>query len=477
VITYTRQRFTAATLTNGKYELTSERQTVTDQILFIPGVSSPLAELKNLLFKQGQAGGIWVPSLSPTMISSESFGTGVQTFLDLSGNGKNATQASSGSRPAWGRVPKSGRVNLAVRSDEFNQSPWSTTNLDVTANAIAAPDGSLTADKIFATASAGVTHNIRQSVTVVSGSTLTFSFYAKSGGYNFVRFWEDSLTGKQGYFNLSTGVATNSNLDSIGMEDAGNGWWRCYGTLNSFGGTTYGFRIHPTPDGTTTIYDGDGSSGVHVWRAMLNVGSTPATPQKVTTAFDITESGQRDCYYLQPDGVDDGMATASIDFSGTDAITTFMAVRKLTDSAAQMMLELSASWALNAGSFSLQSSSGGGANFTSTSRGDAAVDAGTQTATASGIAAPATRILTQLADISSDQNILRVNGVQAASATGNQGAGNYGNYPLYFFRRNLATLQANQQCFGIIVAGGSYPTSTIERVERILSRYTPGVSL
>lgn len=175
-------------------------------------------------------------------------------------------------------------------------------------------------------------------------------------------------------------------------------------------------------------------------------------------------------------GTDSGMVTDAIDFTGTDSITVFAAVRKLSDAAIGSICELSATWASNNGAFSLQASNGAADNYISTSRGDAAPGL-PLVATASGYAAPVTNVITAIFDISSDTNQLRLNGSLIASAVGNQGAGNFGNYVLYMFRRNGATLPFNGQVFALIVAGGSYSAATISRVEKLLSRYTPGVSL
>jgi hypothetical protein len=72
---------------------------------------------------------------------------------------------------------------------------------------------------------------------------------------------------------------------------------------------------------------------------------------------------------------------------------------------------------------------------------------------------------------------LRINGSVFATNTSSQGTGNFANSTLNLFRRNGATLPFNGNLYALIVAGGSYPLSTIQRVERILSRITPTVNL
>jgi hypothetical protein len=62
--------------------------------------------------------------------------------------------------------------------------------------------------------------------------------------------------------------------------------------------------------------------------AQLELGAVRTGYQNVVSVFDITESGKRSIYGLWADGIDDGMVTPSIDFSGTDKVTIFAAVRK-----------------------------------------------------------------------------------------------------------------------------------------------------
>jgi hypothetical protein len=210
---------------------------------------------------------------------------------------------------------------------------------------------------------------------------------------------------------------------------------------------------------------------------QLELGSTPTAYQRVTTAFDVTESGQRDCYGVRADGTDDGYATAgNVDFSNSPRMTVWAALRKRSDAAQGVFLELSSNWSTNDGAFSLQAPVSAAANFASTSRGSS-VAIGGHTATAPGFAAPSVAILTAEFDIANDINRLFVNGVLAASATADQGAGNFRNDILYLFRRGGTSAPFNGDKFGLIVAGDLYQSSVRLRIDRLLSRITPTVNL
>jgi hypothetical protein len=74
---------------------------------------------------------------------------------------------------------------------------------------------------------------------------------------------------------------------------------------------------------------------------------------------------------------------------------------------------------------------------------------------------------------------MRVDGTEiSGGVTGSNLTGNFANAVLHLLSRNNgAALPFNGRLYALIVAGGSYPLSTIQRVERLLSRITPTVNL
>jgi hypothetical protein len=179
---------------------------------------------------------------------------------------------------------------------------------------------------------------------------------------------------------------------------------------------------------------------------------------------------------VRADGIDDGYATAgNVDFSGTPRVTVFAALRKLSDAATATVIELSANSGTTAGAFVLSAPSVNGANsYRIAYRGT-----GSSQVAGTGVfaAAPDTSVLTGIADIGSPFVTLRRNGVQVATSASDPGTGNFSNNPLFLFARSGLLNPFNGNLYALIVAGGSYPLSTIQRVERILSRITPTVNL
>jgi hypothetical protein len=166
-------------------------------------------------------------------------------------------------------------------------------------------------------------------------------------------------------------------------------------------------------------------------------------------------------YYLSFDGTDDGMATPSINFTGTDAVTVFAGVRKNSDAAAGLVVELSASLTSNAGTFYLAAPQGAGAAaYAFASRGSITV-----TNITAGATAPDTSVIVGVGDISGDIELIRRNGTQAGVSTADQGTGNYGNYPLYIGRRNNASLPFNGRIYQLIIRGAESNAGQIAATE------------
>jgi hypothetical protein len=197
-------------------------------------------------------------------------------------NNEPGLVADIGDRNGASEAKRTWRRNLLTYSEQFDNAAWTKSNTTVSANTSETTDplGTNTADKFLET-TATSTHTIRATIAVTNGQTITFSFYAKAAGRDFVRLWEDVTTGKQGYFNLANGTATNSDLSSVAIQSVGNGWYRCSATISSFAGSSCGFRIHVSTDGTTTSYTGDDTKGVYLWGAQLEQGSL-STYQPIT---------------------------------------------------------------------------------------------------------------------------------------------------------------------------------------------------
>ena len=178
--------------------------------------------------------------------------------------------------------------NLLTFSEQFDNAVWGKDRITVTANSAAAPDGTLTAEAVVPTAVAG-THGFgtAPSVTITSGVTYTASVYAKASGYNYFRLRVyNGSSNLDTYFDISTGaVATIAAGVTASIQDGGNGWYRCVCTFTAaatVAGSVFVVQPHVAPSDGTASFTGDGTSGILIWGAQLELGSAATTYNSTT---------------------------------------------------------------------------------------------------------------------------------------------------------------------------------------------------
>jgi len=200
--------------------------------------------------------------------------------------------------------------------------------------------------------------------------------------------------------------------------------------------------------------------------AQLELGSTATAYQRVTTQYDVTESGVQSLSYLFFDGVANFLVTPTIT-PGVDKAQVFVGVRKLSDAARGTIVEHSATIASNNGSFHLTAPNAASATFGFESKGTTLTDA------VATFAAPTTRVVTGVGDIAGDSTSIRANGTQQDQDTTDQGTGNFLAYPLYIGRRAGTTLPFNGQIYSMIVRfGANLDAGTITSTETFVNQKT-----
>ena len=388
--------------------------------------------------------------------------------------GNHATQSTDISRPLYGIEPAGGRRNLLTYSEDQTNAIWSKSLVTVTANAILAPDGISTTDTIIPS-TANDFHYLGNAVTVVSATSYVVSFYAKNGGYGFIRFFDG--TANNAVYTLSgAGTITDNSGGASTITSVGDGWYRCTKTIIT-ASTTQNIFLYPQNVVGMVAYAGNGTSGVYLWGVQFEL-NTAATPyQKVVTAFEVTEAGVQTCHYCNYDGTNDGMITNSIDFTATDKISTFAVIRS-TSAGAQVVAELSASSSANAGSFLIGSGSfvSGGNRMGGQLAGSTVLGYDSP----ANFPQPAFLLVSNLYNIAGTTALaeagLRVNTVVQsplnAGAAGSAGTGNFGNYRLNLGRRGndqvTPTLPFNGRDYGIIVTGKLATSAQIGNAENFL---------
>ena len=181
-------------------------------------------------------------------------------------------------------------TNLLRYTEQFDVNTfWIKTRSNIGAtNAVVAPDGTLTADKLIEDTTATQSHYINgpSSAAYVTSSSLPVgSIYVKAGertscGLAIIR--DAGTAFASGTFNVD--LSTGTVLSGTGnIASAGNGWYRISTPATTFG-ANYALRLLLNQSGTTSTYTGDGTSGLYIWGAQLEPGTVATIYQGIAAA-------------------------------------------------------------------------------------------------------------------------------------------------------------------------------------------------
>jgi len=378
--------------------------------------------------------------------------------------GYHAVQPTAAARPILARVPASGRRNLLTRTEEFDDGVWvkgggsGSLAPSVTRNAAVAPNGENTATLISYTAVTGGGFSVLNQLvgTGLPSATLIGTGWVKAATAGDVGRTVYIYNSGQSNQKAHVLTADWQRIDTTAATP-NSAYQLIFGSL----GSGVGGADQP-------------AFGMHLWGAQLELGSTATAYQRAGSTYDVTEAGQADNYHLVFDGVDDFMVTPSIDFTGTDEMSVFAGVRKLSDAEIAAVFELSATTGTNNGTFAIfapyvAAEPGYAFRSRGTAQGNAEI--------ASGYSAPVTTVLSGLGDVSGDQSVLRANGIQVATSDTDQGTGNYGNYPLYIGSRAGTSFRFNGHLYSLLVRGALTEADLLANTETYVASKTAGVTL
>ncbi|MDW7555367.1 hypothetical protein D9623_33555 (plasmid) [Azospirillum brasilense] len=185
----------------------------------------------------------------------------------------------------WTATPN---PNMLLGPEDFGGSAWSKTAATVSNNTATAPDGTLTADKLTEDGT-NAGHYLGQSFMVVAGSTYTLSLHVKpetrsqialilTSGFNAVanQIAVFTLSGAGSY-------AVTSGSPACQIVARTDGSYRV--SITATADTTVGaFCQLRLASGGSITYQGDGASGLYIWGAKMEIGSTATGYQPVTPA-------------------------------------------------------------------------------------------------------------------------------------------------------------------------------------------------
>jgi len=238
--------------------------------------------------------------------ASTALRTNSSGLLESMGSGVPRLSYMYGSCPALLLEPQ--RTNLALYSEQLDNVSWAKVFSSVTANSTTSPDGNTTADTFTADGSnnqhyvAGPT-----SGTITSGSSYTYTIYAKKNTNNFIQLWiSNTFGGMFANFDLNNGVVGTLGVGSGGsnptssITSVGNGWYRCSMTFVPTTTGVVGLLVAMTSSASTVRAEANTlSTSVFLWGAQLELGAYATTiiPTTTASATRVADSFSRNNIY------------------------------------------------------------------------------------------------------------------------------------------------------------------------------------
>jgi hypothetical protein len=256
---------------------------------------------------------------STTSLPTPYVGTGATTSINLnnfaqrtiasgieyvSGSFDEVSYSPNGGTGQIGFNGVSTTTNLLTYSQDFTN--WSKNaspnDYTVSADSTNAPDGSTTADLIIKGTTAGTSSICFKNYTGAINTAYCGSIYVKAGGYSKVKVkfggtaFNSIDTG--GTFDLAGVGTVNSiiNGSTVTITSVGNGWYRITVTATSDAdGGGYNLSMTPLNANYNEAFAGDGTSGIYLWGAQVQLGSAATTyvATGATTSININNFARR----------------------------------------------------------------------------------------------------------------------------------------------------------------------------------------
>jgi hypothetical protein len=179
-----------------------------------------------------------------------------------------------------GVMVEEGTTNTGTWAQAVNDASYSKVRATVTADAIAAPGGTTTADLLIASVGAGTHYVTHGSLTPAAPGA--FSVFAKAGGLNYLELTFDGSSTQKGYFDLSLGTVTNTTGVNTYIRSLGNGWYWCAISTSSVVTGTPQIMLCGTSN--TNSFTGNGVSGVYLWDVQIEAKAYPTSPMFTNAA-------------------------------------------------------------------------------------------------------------------------------------------------------------------------------------------------
>jgi hypothetical protein len=182
------------------------------------------------------------------------------------------------------------RSNLALHSSAFENAVWTKSNVTITANAIAAPDGSTSADLFTTNDDTQTVFRAYETSSAAGQSTGAVSVFMKYGNHQYAFITQDDYSGntKFAVFDLINGTNTFvSSGYSATITPYANGWYRVTltGQQNTIAYLQFGLAPNSTNYAGSSIPNG---KTAYFWGAQREYSAAYATSYIPTLGAAVT---------------------------------------------------------------------------------------------------------------------------------------------------------------------------------------------
>ena len=181
------------------------------------------------------------------------------------------------------------RRNLLTYSEQLDNAAWTKAGVSITPNNTTAPDGAVTADFVYVSAT-GTFREVYALSSMTSGVTYTQTYYAKAAGINYCQILFPGAFGGNDIANfdltdgtVGTVVSTTTGL-SAQIQSVGSGWYRISATFAGVATGSYRASLCLIPSKTAVRGESmtaDALNGIHVWGAQLEARASATDYQRV----------------------------------------------------------------------------------------------------------------------------------------------------------------------------------------------------
>lgn len=202
----------------------------------------------------------------------------------------------------WGHkdqlLSKTARTNRVTYSQELDNAAWGKSNVTVVANNAAAPDGTVTADKMVDNITNAFHYIDTLTYTPADNAVISGSIYVKYVDVDYIALELYSKAGPAAglNFRFSTKAFTTTAYGgaTFSVTELSNGWFKL--SINNFnvgtGATAPRLRLFLSNAASEFTYAGDGVRGVLAWGGQIvdgtNSGRYIPTVASAVTQTDIT---------------------------------------------------------------------------------------------------------------------------------------------------------------------------------------------